>query len=65
MTLEAEKRVGTIHPRSVVGHPDQARPAALELDRDTAGAGIDGVLHQFLDHGGGALDNLSGGHLAG
>ena len=65
VTLEAEKRVGTIHPRSVVGHPDQARPAALELDRDAAGPGIDGVLHQFLDHGGWALDNLSGGHLAG
>ena len=42
----------------VVAHPDQARPARLELDGDLPRARVEGVLHQLLDDGRGALHDL-------
>ena len=65
MTFEAEQGVGAIHAAPVISHADQAGSAALELHRDALGTRIDGVLHQFLDHRGGALDHLPGSDLAG
>ena len=35
--------------------------AAVGEDVDAARAGVDGVLHQFLDHAGRPLDHLAGG----
>jgi hypothetical protein len=37
----------------------------MELHRDAAGPGIDGVLHEFLDHGSRALNHLTSSHLTG
>ena len=43
---------------AIVADPDQADAAVLQVDVDAAGAGIQGVLDQFLDHGGRAVRRL-------
>ena len=63
--LEAEERIRAIHPGAVVRDTDQPGAAPLELDGDAPSSGIDGVLDQFLDHGGRSLDHLTRSHLAG
>lgn len=65
MALEAKQGIGAVHSAPVVGYPDQADAALLELDGDPPGPRVDGVLDQFLDHRGGSLDHLPGGDLAG
>src|SRR5262245_18951444 len=41
---------------SVVHHLDLVRAAAREMNRDVAIAGVQAVLEQFLERGGGPLD---------
>ena len=49
------------HAAAVVGDADPPPAAAIGEDVDPAGAGVDGVFHQFLDHAGGTLDHFAGG----
>ena len=60
---DTEHSVVAGHPRAVVRHLDEAGPPALDDHSDGAGAGVERVLAQFLDHRGGALDDLAGGDL--
>ena len=46
---------------AVIRHPDKTGAATPGLHCDLAGAGVQGVLHKFLDHRGGSLHHLSGG----
>jgi len=48
---------------AVVAHPHQPGTAGLDLDLDAVGAGIQGVVQQFPDHGGRPLHHLAGGDL--
>ena len=48
---------------AVVAHADQADAAFLQVDLDAARAGVERVLHQFLDHGRRPFDDLAGGDL--
>ena len=48
---------------AVVAHADQADAAALDVDLDAAGAGVQAVLDELLDDGGRALDHFAGGDL--
>ena len=48
---------------AVVADADQAHAALFQVDVDAARTGIERVLHQFLDHGRRALDDLAGGDL--
>ena len=50
---------------AVVRHPDQAHAAPLDLHHDGGGSGVDGVFHQLLYNGGGALHHLAGGDQVG
>src|SRR5262245_43726460 len=50
--------------RTVVRDLDQLGAPARELDRDLACAGIEAVFEQFLEGGGGAVDDFAGGDLA-
>ena len=45
---------------AVVGDPDQGHAPVLDLHRQLVRSGVDGVLHQLLHHGGGALDHFTG-----
>ena len=61
--LEAEARVVKRHAFAVVGHLDERFAGILDDELDLGCAGIHGVLKQLLDHGGGALHDLSGRYL--
>ena len=63
MALERERRLLRRHALPVVRHPDGAPPGLLNVHRHASGPGVDGVLHQFLHHGGGPLDDFAGGDL--
>ncbi len=63
MALEGEKGVVLVHAAAVVDNADQALAAAFDLDEDIGGAGIDGILHQFLHHRRRPFDHLAGGNL--
>ena len=47
-------------PVSVVPDAQPADSPAVDLDVDPARSGIEGVLHQLLDRGGGPRDDLAG-----
>ena len=49
---------------AVVGYDDALQAPALDADLDAVRARVDGVLHELLDDGGGALDHLARGDLA-
>ncbi len=48
---------------AVVAHAAQLGAAFFDLDLDRAGARVETVLDQFLDHGRRALDDLAGRDL--
>ena len=50
-------------PLAVVADADELAAAGFDLDADAVGPGIERVLQQFLDHGGGAIDDFAGGDL--
>jgi 2-keto-3-deoxy-L-rhamnonate aldolase RhmA len=49
---------------AVVADLDELRAPARELDGNLARAGVEAVLQQFLERGGGAFDDFPGGDLA-
>ena len=61
--LEAETRVIERHALAVVDDLDEGAPGILDHELDLGGAGVDGVLQQLLDHGGGPLHYLAGRNL--
>jgi len=63
MAVERECEFVARDAAAVVGHPDAPHTPLFELYFDRAGAGIDGVLEQFLEHRGGPFDDLAGGDL--
>ena len=63
--FDGEQGVVAIHARSVIGHADQPAPPGHDLDGDLGGAGVDGILDQFLDHRGRAFHHFAGGDLVG
>ena len=50
---------------AVVGDPDEAHAAPLELHHHGGAVGVNGVFHQLLDHAGRPLHHLSGGDQVG
>ena len=50
---------------AVVADADEAHAAVLEIDLDAAGAGVEAVLDQFLDHGRRPFHDLAGRDLVG
>ncbi len=65
MPLDRQPRVLRPHPLPVVLDTQELLAAHLDRDCDAARAGVDRVLDQLLDDGGGALDDLAGGNLVG
>jgi hypothetical protein len=64
VAVEGEQRVVAPHATAVVGDDDAAAAAGVEVDGDRAGARVEGVLDQLLDHRSRALDHLAGRDLA-
>ena len=61
MAIDREREVAMGHAAAVIGDADPPSSPAIGENIDPAGARIDGVLDQFLDHARGAFDHLAGG----
>ena len=61
MAVDGERKIGMGHAAAVVGDADPPPAAAIGENVDAAGAGVDGVFDQFLDHARGTFDHLAGG----
>lgn len=61
--FDRERKFIDGNARTIVGDPDQVPTAARDLDLDPRRTRVERVLHEFLDHAGGALDHLAGGDL--
>jgi len=56
-----EREIAMGHAAAVIGDADAPPAAAIGENVDAAGAGVDGVLDQFLHHARGTFDHLAGG----
>jgi len=65
VALHAEVQVLGRHAVPVILDQHAADAALLQLHADLAGAGVEGVLHQLLHHGGRTLHHLAGGDAVG
>ncbi len=61
VALDGQAQIVAIHAAAVILDDDARQPAQFGADVDLGGAGVDGVLDQFLDRRGRALDDLAGG----
>ena len=59
MALNRESQVIRPHAGAVIRNADQALATAPEGDVDLGGAGIDGILDEFLHDAGRAFDHLA------
>lgn len=62
MAIDRKRKIAARHAAAVVGDADPAPPTAIGEDVDPAGARVDRVLDQLLDHARGAFDHLAGGN---
>ena len=65
MTLEAEHRLVRRHSAAVVDDLDQGTSGILNLHGHLVGTSVNGILHEFLDHGCRSLHDLSRGYHVG
>ena len=65
MALEAQNCVRRTHSGAVVYDLDEGAAGVCNNYVYAGCAGVYGVLHQLLNHGGGALDHLSRGNHVG
>src|ERR1700722_16358207 len=61
MAIHRESEIGRRHAAAIVGDADPPPAAAVGENVDPAGAGVDGIFHQFLDHARRPLDHLARG----
>ena len=62
---EGGLRLGGGDAAAVVGNPDEAHAAVLDLHSQGVRPGVDSVLHELLDHRRGPLHHLAGGDQIG
>jgi hypothetical protein len=61
VAVDGKREIAMRHAAAVVGDADPPPTAAIGKDVDPAGAGVDGVFDEFLDHARGTFDHLAGG----
>lgn len=61
VAFDGQRQLVRRHPMPVVGDQDPRQPAAVGLDLDPRGTGVERILDQFLDGAGRAFDHLAGG----
>ena len=60
VALEGQQRIVAQHAAAVIGDADQAAAAALDIDPQIGGPGVEGVFEEFFDYRCGPLNHLSG-----
>src|SRR5512144_2518978 len=63
MSEKSDQRILLEHANAVVRNTDEPTTGLLDFDENLAGARVDGIFDQFLDHGRGSLHHLAGGDL--
>ena len=61
VTLDRKRKIGARHAVAIVGDANEPPAAAVGEHIDAAGAGIERVLDEFLDHARRPLDHLARG----
>ena len=64
MALDGEGDLVGRDAAAVVGDLDERLAALFDHDVDATGTGVEGIVEEFADDGGGAFDDLAGGDLA-
>ena len=65
MALKSHACVGLAHAAAVVGDLQERASGVIDDDVYMLGPGVQGVLHQLLEAGGGALNDLARRNLVG
>ena len=65
MTRQRQRQIFLANTGTVIAQPDQLDTTLLDIQLQLARAGIERILHQLLDHGGGAFDDFAGRDLVG
>ncbi len=65
MSLKGEEGVIANHADAIIGDADKLAAASLNVDTDSGGLGVEGVLKELLDDGGWTFDDLASGDLVG
>ena len=65
VTFKTQLRVLGRHALAVVEHVDGRSACVKHVHFNASRTRIHGILHQFLDHGGGTLNDLTRGNLIG
>ncbi len=65
MTLESQSGICLTHPTAVVDNLQACTAGINSYYVDAVSTGVNGVLHQFLDHGGRSLDYFACCYLIG
>mgnify|MGYP007106197413 CR=1 FL=1 len=63
VAFDGEEGVVAVHAAAVVGDAEEFLAAVDGFDFDVGGPGVDGVFDEFLEGGGGALDDFAGRDL--
>jgi hypothetical protein len=63
MTRKRQREFVDRNPRAVVAHAREAHAAGFDVHFHALRTGIETVLHQFLDDGGGSFDDFARGDL--
>lgn len=58
---DSQQHVFRMNAFAIVGDADEFHSAALNIDVDASGEGIDAVFEQFFDDAAGAFDDFTGG----
>ena len=61
LALQRKDGIVLCHAAAVVLHGDELAAALCDGDGDSPGSGVNRVFHEFLDDGGGALDDFARG----
>ena len=61
VTIHRQRQIAIGHAAAVVGDADPPPAAAIGENVDPACTGVDGILHQLLDHARRTLDHFAGG----
>ncbi len=65
VSLKGEEGVIANHADAIIGDADKLAAASLNVDTDSGGLGVEGVLKELLDDGGWTFDDLASGDLVG
>src|ERR1700722_16824569 len=65
VAFKGQQRIVAQHAAAIVGNPDQAAAAAVDIDAKVGGSGVERIFDEFFYNRRGALNHLSGRDFVG